>query len=986
MKKLFSMFFVFVTAISYGQDVELSVQTGHSAAIEHVVFSPDDLLIATSGLDNKIVLWDFFTSKQFDVLLGHNSHITGICFSADGKTLYSASADSTVKTWDIETGLCVETMKFNAPLGGIGLSPDGKTLVALSRELTFINFETNQKSTVEFKAAKLFTCIAFSENGERIAFGGDHEDFAYIVDVKNNSLIKKVFSPLQDVKFDGNDIIIFSTSEGILAEINLSTKKRKSATTDWMLNAMNAFDFNNDIVYAANNKGEIRLYNRNKKWKNFGLFKQEKSKINSLTLSHNGRFMATAGDNRSIVIWDIRRKQVVKVLKGLVHPINDIAFSPDGAELIVGYANGTVRKTNLISNQTIVNRLAPKTDELGIKSNYSITKIESYTTDSVVFTALLKKKSLIYEGSFDKIQEFNIVWHLTENYLTVDKVKEESEKNKKYIQDLKKGIFHPNTYFLDTTLTRFENDSLGLYIHAVDQHLIACVSETDKVCFLKKMNHSDRVTSVAINPIYNYAATASWDGMIRFWDLKTGELLTVYGAFGNGQFVYVNPDGYYYSSKNALDYIGFKLDNKVYSFEQFDLKYNRPDLVASTLPFYNDDYIAAYYGAYKKRLSKLGLNEDEIDITVELPSLEFEKKLIRGEESDQIELTVKCNDSNSKLDRLHLKINGVPEYGRFGKQLNSKEYSETLLINLNPGTNYFQLSVKNKNGLSSYNQSFKVHSHQKVKKSNLYLMTIGVSAFQQGQYALNYARKDAEDIENFFKRESPYFGKVHTKQLVDENVTKEKVDELKSFVEKANENDVVILFAAGHGVLDANLDYYFAAYDMDFGHPNSRGIPYEMFEEIMDHTKSRRKVMFLDACHSGEIDKDEVVENIVAEENDGELIFRGALRSISNKYDINSFNLSQSLFADMRLNNGSTVVSSAGGAEYAIEGEQWNNGVFTFCLLKGLRDNEADLNHDKIIVLSELQKFIQFEVNKITNGMQTPTSRVENLNNDFRLK
>jgi len=79
-------------------------------------------------------------------------------------------------------------------------------------------------------------------------------------------------------------------------------------------------------------------------------------------------------------------------------------------------------------------------------------------------------------------------------------------------------------------------------------------------------------------------------------------------------------------------------------------------------------------------------------------------------------------------------------------------------------------------------------------------------------------------------------------------------------------------------------------------------------------------------------------------------------------------------------------VSSAGGAEYAIEGEQWNNGVFTFCLLKGLRENKADLNNDKVIVLSELQTFIQFEVNKITNGMQTPTSRVENLNNDFRLK
>jgi hypothetical protein len=125
---------------------------------------------------------------------------------------------------------------------------------------------------------------------------------------------------------------------------------------------------------------------------------------------------------------------------------------------------------------------------------------------------------------------------------------------------------------------------------------------------------------------------------------------------------------------------------------------------------------------------------------------------------------------------------------------------------------------------------------------------------------------------------------------------------------------------------------------------------------------------------------------VITNEDEGELIFRGNTRTVSNKYDINSFDLSKSLFADMRLNNGSTVVSSAGGAEFAIEGDEWNNGVFTFCLLKGLKDKEADLNKDKVIMLSELQKFIQLEVVKISQGLQTPTSRVENINNDFRLR
>src|SRR5690606_17690215 len=172
--------------------------------------------------------------------------------------------------------------------------------------------------------------------------------------------------------------------------------------------------------------------------------------------------------------------------------------------------------------------------------------------------------------------------------------------------------------------------------------------------------------------------------LIRFWDLASGELLTVYGAFGNGQFVYLDRSGYYFASKNALDYIGFKLDNKVYSFEQFDLKYNRPDIVAKSLPYFNEEYVLAYYGAYKKRLDKLGIEEDEVGITQGLPVLEVSRKVNREEDVEKLILSVHCYDQSTELDRLHLKINGVPEFGRFGKELSGKDFQEEFSIKLNP--------------------------------------------------------------------------------------------------------------------------------------------------------------------------------------------------------------------------------------------------------------------------------------------------------------
>jgi hypothetical protein len=79
------------------------------------------------------------------------------------------------------------------------------------------------------------------------------------------------------------------------------------------------------------------------------------------------------------------------------------------------------------------------------------------------------------------------------------------------------------------------------------------------------------------------------------------------------------------------------------------------------------------------------------------------------------------------------------------------------------------------------------------------------------------------------------------------------------------------------------------------------------------------------------------------------------------------------------------VVSSAGGAEYAMEGKAWKNGIFTYCMVSGLKERKADLDKDGKVMLSELQKYLQAEVPRLTSGKQTPTSRAENLYNDVEI-
>ena len=95
--------------------------------------------------------------------------------------------------------------------------------------------------------------------------------------------------------------------------------------------------------------------------------------------------------------------------------------------------------------------------------------------------------------------------------------------------------------------------------------------------------------------------------------------------------------------------------------------------------------------------------------------------------------------------------------------------------------------------------------------------------------------------------------------------------------------------------------------------------------------------------------------------------------------------LSSVLFNDLRRGTGSTVISSAGGAEFAMESDEWKNGLFTYCMLLGLKTGNADLDGNGEIMLLELQEYVVDRVSELSHGKQVPNTRIKNLELDFRI-
>ena len=109
--------------------------------------------------------------------------------------------------------------------------------------------------------------------------------------------------------------------------------------------------------------------------------------------------------------------------------------------------------------------------------------------------------------------------------------------------------------------------------------------------------------------------------------------------------------------------------------------------------------------------------------------------------------------------------------------------------------------------------------------------------------------------------------KVHVLDLTNQKATRPEILKAKDWLKQSKINDLVVVFAAGHGMTDEQSNYYFGTHDIDPKHPATNGLPYEEFENLLDGIPALQKVLLLDTCFSGEIEKDQAV--VVAQAETG---------------------------------------------------------------------------------------------------------------------
>ncbi|CAD5229389.1 unnamed protein product [Bursaphelenchus okinawaensis] len=152
--------------------------TGHQGEIFASRFSPNGKYLASSGFDQKILLWNVHGDcENFATLKGHTGAVLDLHFSTDSNFVFSCGTDKTVRIFDMEDGRCVRRFKGHSEIvNSCHPARRGPTIVASASDdgTVLINDERSKLPTLKIKALNNYqvTSVTFNDNAQEIICGG----------------------------------------------------------------------------------------------------------------------------------------------------------------------------------------------------------------------------------------------------------------------------------------------------------------------------------------------------------------------------------------------------------------------------------------------------------------------------------------------------------------------------------------------------------------------------------------------------------------------------------------------------------------------------------------------------------------------------------------------------------------------------------------------------------------------------------------------
>ncbi|MEP1033028.1 hypothetical protein [Ekhidna sp.] len=271
---------------------------------------------------NKYLGYDSIRNRVYNQVGLHSNRVTSVVFGTDPNYYYSSSADGSVLKWDLSNphGIPETVYDSDKIIQSIEMSKDGKVLMAI--------FYQNG--------------LALIPTDENI-----QEDLSIIEDPQ----------PVQTATFiPGQRKYLSVTQDGNLLMKGFDAKTQHVGKTALRVNQLKV-DEQDGTIYAGTEQGVLEAWEKPYEvkespvkdimqyWKQQSYFgyKLGSFSINCMDISPDGKTLAIGRDRGDVILWNIQKKELIRIISGHQSTVTDIQFNPKGNLLLTTSRDGTAR-------------------------------------------------------------------------------------------------------------------------------------------------------------------------------------------------------------------------------------------------------------------------------------------------------------------------------------------------------------------------------------------------------------------------------------------------------------------------------------------------------------------------------------------------------------------------------------------------------------------------------------------------------------------
>lgn len=341
---------------------EMNREGGFNDSVSQLAFSSDGQYLASSGGKyDAVYIWHLETGEQIAKFTvdeerqpRHRPRRIPITFSPDGKRLIGATPENTFSVWDIETGERIAHLtEHSFPLTALFISPCRKFLASVDGDGNLHKWEVNKLTANT--PIPVVTTLPKAINWVQYAFSPDSILLAAVVtgktitvsDVENNRKIATLVhkESIKRVRFleQGSQLVI--SGEDTIQVWNVAESAPQSSAIRGHTLVCGSVKFSPDgqTLAAGYFSGDIQLRNVQDLKLRATFSCEGLNMTRSIDISPCGNKLAATSYDKIVRVWDLDKPEAPPTeLTGHQAVLYALAFSPKGDLLVSADSNGVL--------------------------------------------------------------------------------------------------------------------------------------------------------------------------------------------------------------------------------------------------------------------------------------------------------------------------------------------------------------------------------------------------------------------------------------------------------------------------------------------------------------------------------------------------------------------------------------------------------------------------------------------------------------------